>query len=108
MLIKNWNDWYEKGHVGDWCFKTEQKTGQLNIYIRYPAKDAGDLPIEIKKGNVVRIPLNQPEGVLEKPWQWDGNRKAPTITPSILVRFASGGEDQTWHGYLTAGKLITV
>lgn len=36
------------------------------------------------------------------PWQWDGNRDKPTITPSIQV--LSGCK---WHGYLTNGEFTT-
>lgn len=34
-------------------------------------------------------------------WTWDGNRAAPTCTPSILHDVARCG----WHGYLTAGEF---
>lgn len=33
-------------------------------------------------------------------WRWDGNREAPTITPSINCEKICG-----WHGYITAGKF---
>lgn len=33
-------------------------------------------------------------------WVWDGNKEAPSLTPSIGQRCC------TWHGYLTAGKFI--
>lgn len=33
-------------------------------------------------------------------WEWDGNREAPTLTPSV---FNSGMPCQ-WHGWLRAGK----
>jgi len=35
-------------------------------------------------------------------WKWDGNREAPTVTPSILHNKGVCG----WHGYLTAGMFI--
>lgn len=34
-------------------------------------------------------------------WTWDGNRGAPTCTPSILHDDGRCG----WHGYLTAGEF---
>jgi len=34
-------------------------------------------------------------------WTWDGNREAPTCTPSILHDDGRCG----WHGYLTAGEF---
>lgn len=42
-------------------------------------------------------------------WKWDGNREAPTLTPSILIyQMAEGtGEriGEHWHGFLTAGEF---
>lgn len=43
------------------------------------------------------LPVNRgPES-----WTWDGNREAPTCTPSIL----QSGLPCKWHGYLTAGEF---
>ena len=36
-------------------------------------------------------------------WIWDGNIESPTLTPSILRRGGCG-----WHGWLKAGKFISV
>ena len=36
-------------------------------------------------------------------WQWDGNREAPTLTPSIACGMPKGCD---WHGYMTAGRLV--
>ncbi|MBY0581546.1 MAG: hypothetical protein K2P68_01330 [Sphingomonas sp.] len=33
-------------------------------------------------------------------WQWDGNREAPSLTPSVL----QSGLPCKWHGYLTNGE----
>jgi hypothetical protein len=41
-------------------------------------------------------------------WQWDGNRQAPTCTPSILIhQLNDAGEKvgEHWHGFLTAGEF---
>lgn len=35
----------------------------------------------------------------EAQWDWDGNREAPTFTPSINC----GG---CWHGYIRAGRCV--
>ena len=37
------------------------------------------------------------------PWGWDGNLENPTITPSINCVGGCG-----WHGFITAGKVVTV
>lgn len=66
---------------------------------------------EVEDGTLVGIAFNCPcgcgrEGYLpldpSSPgprWDWDGNREAPTLTPSVL--FKGGCE---WHGFLTAGE----
>lgn len=33
-------------------------------------------------------------------WQWDGNKTAPTLRPSLGQRCCK------WHGYLTAGVFV--
>jgi hypothetical protein len=32
-------------------------------------------------------------------WQWDGNREAPTLSPSIDCQICG------WHGFIVAGTL---
>lgn len=34
-------------------------------------------------------------------WDWDGNREAPTFSPSINCEKACG-----WHGYIKAGRCV--
>jgi hypothetical protein len=38
-------------------------------------------------------------------WTWDGNREAPTLTPSVhhQIRRTEGPTTTHWHGYLRAG-----
>lgn len=41
-------------------------------------------------------------------WAWDGNRDAPTLTPSILIHQMNQAAEKIgehWHGYLTAGQF---
>jgi hypothetical protein len=35
-------------------------------------------------------------------WQWDGNRDAPTITPSVNCEKLCG-----WHGFITKGHFTS-
>jgi len=35
-------------------------------------------------------------------WSWDGNRDAPTLTPSVQQVGGCG-----WHGWLRAGEWVT-
>lgn len=68
--------------------------------------DAGRLA-----GMVIRMPLQDGTGDLtwtdvkqpgrEHGWNFDGNLDKPTLKPSLLYR-----KDQ-WHGYMTAGRLVS-
>jgi len=40
-----------------------------------------------------------PEEADRPSWEWDGNREAPTLSPSVLHR-------DHWHGYLRAGMWV--
>jgi hypothetical protein len=46
------------------------------------------------------LPVNRSDGL--GGWDWDGNREAPTLTPSIL----QSGLPCKWHGFLTAGEFV--
>lgn len=89
MLRENIDDIQENGGVGDWSF-TKDDT-HIAIQLHAGMKGLAILPIK-DQANA---------------WQWDGNRDAPTLSPSIL--HWGGGKDApaTWHGYLRAGKLET-
>ena len=94
------------GGLGDWCF-VENK-GQTVMFLRHPISDEewskwhdfpkGDAP-ELNRGDIVSLPVSA--GKLTPVWGWDGNREAPTLSPSINVI-------GRWHGFLRAGKLVTV
>lgn len=91
-LLKDLNDFDTNGKKGDWCFINDDT---------YIALQFGD---DHFTGTAV-LPI-KPE-TNKTYWEWDGNREAPTLSPSILVW--GNGKDQpaTWHGYLRAGKLET-
>lgn len=80
------------GQIGDWAFELDEQ----HIWIRLPnGSDQGDL---------VRLPI---ERSADSPrphpwWLWNGDREAPTLTPSILNR----GAGDEWHGWMTAGVLV--
>jgi len=48
-------------------------------------------------GSVGSLPVRR--GFSSSIWHWDGNKEAPTLTPSVLR--TSGCK---WHGYLTKGE----
>ena len=75
------------GQVGDWYF-----AGNDDLYIHTPGGTAR-LPVDPKCREEWGGPC----------WQWDGNRDAPTVTPSISIK----GEGE-WHGYMTKGQLVSV
>jgi hypothetical protein len=88
MLKKDLDDLNTNGEVGDWAFLDNDK----QIAFRYGH--------EAFTGTVV-IPIFGPHG-----WIWNGNRREPTIEPSILVRPYEGWTEG-WHGWLRDGKLVT-
>ncbi len=94
MLRKNLDDLDTNGQVGDYCFLDE--CGK--IAIRWG---------ENLFTQTVVIPVSVTGSDVPPVWKWDGNKELPTITPSILVS-AVPNWNPGWHGYLTAGKLITV
>jgi hypothetical protein len=112
MLRKDLDDLYENGVIGDWCFLDAKNDHGpfLLMFLRYPIKEADAMLgewwpwSEAKvKGDIVSLPLS---GEGHPVWQWDGNREAPTLSPSILTK--SGDHTERWHGFLRAGKLETV
>jgi hypothetical protein len=43
-------------------------------------------------------------------WQWDGNREAPTLTPSInILQMNEAGKQvgEHWHGWLRNGEFVS-
>lgn len=50
-------------------------------------------------GDHTGVPV-RPESTPGPVWTWDGNRDAPTLTPSLQ---RVGGCN--WHGFLTAGEF---
>lgn len=104
-IMEGLEDLETDGKVGDWCF-VENK-GQTFMFLCYPISDeewqkwhdfSKDVALELTRGDIVCLPVSAGE---KKPvWQWDGNREAPTLSPSINVI-------GRWHGFLKAGKLVT-
>ncbi len=59
---------------------------------------------KLPNGWVGRLPIAPlPSGVQSPSWQWDGNEDKPTITPSVLTRMG----DEEWHGFFTAGRMVS-
>lgn len=109
MLRKDLEDLEENGQVGDWCFMVVTKNEQAPytiMFLRYPISDDEwlkwheDTQLN-NRGDFVSLPLS---GAGHPVWQWDGNREAPTLSPSIGVLDGKGGF--RWHGWLRGGKLV--
>ncbi len=58
----------------------------------------GDLVIA-GRSSLKRDGQNQNGGTAQ--WDWDGNREAPTFSPSINC-------GRCWHGYIEGGRCVTV
>jgi len=89
MTLRTVDDLLENGVAGDWAFAPDD----AKLYLRVPIDP--DHPM----GDFVGLPIGG-AGKGYPAWNWDGNREAPTLTPSINVI-------GVWHGYLRAGKLET-
>lgn len=93
-LLRDIDDMDANGKKGDWCFLNNDTLlclrwgdGFAEVAMLYVA-DPGD-------------------GIKHQVWQWDGNKEAPTLSPSILSHTKRDGVDVTlWHGYLREGKLV--
>lgn len=92
MLKLNLDDLTDTGIKGDWAFLNDDTL----IAIKYGPDSFKDMII---------IPIADQVLPGKPHWAWNGNREAPTLTPSILVH-AYEGWSTGWHGYLTDGKLI--
>ena len=75
--------------VGNWTFDKDDQT----ILIVMPDGKIAGLPLSPEAGRKFHDGSH---------WNWDGNRDAPTITPSILDVVTG------WHGYMRAGQLESV
>jgi hypothetical protein len=107
QLRENLDDLEENGQLGDWCFTECDYHGEhvTLMFLRHPVSDEirkkfyQDDP-DMDRGDFCSLPLSG-SGKTFPVWQWDGNREAPTLSPSINVI-------GRWHGFLRAGKLETV
>lgn len=86
--------------AGDFYFlQNEHEGGAWYCCVLIPCDDR---PAGIHAG----IPVNAPgKPYHPKGWNWDGNEQKPTLTPSIFQNPPDG--PHSWHGYLTAGRLVS-
>lgn len=85
-LLQNLDTLDAQGKKGDWCFLNDDRL----MALRY-----GD---EIENTCVIAV---RP-GANKHVWNWDGNKDAPTLSPSIRCYT---GDKTLWHGFLEHGVL---
>jgi len=90
MNLKDLDDLEKNGKKGDWCFLNDC----MHIAVMY-----GEESIS---GTVV-LPISENNDSAH--WKWDGNKEAPTLSPSILV-YPTEGFTDGWHGFLRNGLLV--
>ncbi len=95
QLRKDYQDLAENGVLGDWCFEREDKY----IVIRLPDSETTE------RGSATGFPIHpdiHSKGVEPGTyWEWDGNKEAPTLQPSLHWI-------GVWHGWMRAGEIISV
>ena len=88
----------DQGQLGDWSFIDDDEY----IVIRLPYRDQNGKPYTGWEEGMMTEFLIRPEpDPSVDDWQWDGNREAPTLTPSL-------NWVGVWHGYMTKGELKEV
>lgn len=79
--------------IGDFSWSRNDAGEVDGILINAPEVGGGSR-------GVVHVPCKQGPNTPGRHWGWDGNLDQPTFTPSIHWI-------GHWHGYLTAGRLVS-
>ena len=90
--FENVDELKANGGNGDWAFILESEYQYIFVF----------LPVD-KEPRALRLRApGRPVEETPDMWDWDGNKEAPTLNPSILCRITG------WHGYMRAGVLVEV
>lgn len=100
MLLKDLNDFDANAQPGDWAFLNNDTYSAIRLH----EGEFGVCILPILK--VGERWTGKP--ITAKPWDWNGSKDNPTLTPSILHWGNGRNQPATWHGYLTDGKLVKV
>jgi len=93
-MLANIDEWLQAGRPGDWCFaETVSGIPLLHVWI----------PDGTEQGAPHGLHLNATDSGGPF-WQWDGNREAPTLEPSILRH--PHRDRPGWHGHMRQGELV--
>lgn len=92
--IKWVEDIFDAARAGiDGAAKWDDEHGHLDYVCPCGCKDLRALPVKIGEKEA-------------RSWKWDGDRVAPTFTPSIQhVPHKPGACN--WHGFMTKGEWVT-
>jgi hypothetical protein len=90
-------DLLKTNKIGDWSFSSDFK----DMFLVYPCKSS--YPGEPDYGDVVHLPIHRKGESDDRKlsWEWDGNKEAPTISPSVNVI-------GRWHGFFRNGNIETL
>jgi hypothetical protein len=81
------------GPPGAFCWETQPDEPYRVLWSKAPGGIVSCLPV---------MPV--PPGVTA--WNWDGNEDRPTLTPYIHHWQGMGGDGE-WHGFYTAGRMVS-
>ena len=74
--------------------------------------DTSRLPAHMRDDGWLRmatVPVHLRRKRLDKQWQWNGDTRKPTLSPSISYRIGDKPADvEVWHGFLVDGILRSV
>lgn len=76
---------------GEWQVYEEHDTTERRIIFGCPKRPGYSCAVPL-------APVTTPKGAT---WRFDGNREAPTLTPSINCTGGCG-----WHGHMTKGEFV--
>lgn len=93
--LKGFDDFDANAKIGDWAFLNDDT--YIAIRLGQGEMDMCILPIA-KPGE---------RHAKQNPWTWNGNKEAPTLSPSILHWANGRNQPASWPGYLRDGKLVT-
>lgn len=78
-----------EGPPGSFCIET-MASGQRVMWHILPDGNAG----------MLRLRPIVDSGEAHPSWEWDGNEDKPTLQPSVHL-------PGRWHGYFTAGRMVS-
>ena len=101
---------FDKGTLGDWWWCNVEIDGvsheALHILVPSVGGRIGQGPLQKRGIELIEVYPMHAKNNWANPGPingWDGNRDAPTLSPSIFV--GGGSESPGWHGFFEGGEL---